>query len=74
MTVYEFTKLSVADVMFQIVNADKTGFMTTPEIMIEADKNVVRKLYGDRIVVYFELVSKKRMILYTKEATNAENV
>ena len=68
MTVYEFTKLSVADVMFQIVNADKTGFMSNPEIMIEADKNVVRELYGNRIVVYFEIVSKKRMMLYTKEA------
>lgn len=68
MTVTEFTKLSVDAVMFQIVNADKTGYMTTPETMIEADKNVVRELYGNRIVVGFDLVSKKRMMLYTKEA------
>lgn len=66
MTVLEFTKLDMQGVMFAVVDANKTGFMSSPSILIEADKNVVRKNYGDREVIGFSLLGKTKMMLYTK--------
>lgn len=67
MTVTEFTKLDATGTMYKVVDADKVGYRTNPTILIDADKNVIREIYGNRIVVGFEIVSKKSMMLYTKE-------
>ena len=65
-TVTEFTRLSVDNIYFEIVDATLRGYMTSPKVLITADKNVVRKQYGDREVVGFELKTKKTITLYAK--------
>ena len=67
LTVTDFTKLDVAGVMFRVIDGDKQGFLTCPQVLIEADKNVVRERYGDYGVVYFEIIGKKTMALYIKK-------
>lgn len=67
MNVTEFTKLSVGNELFRIVDADKQGYMSNPFILVEADKNVVRERFGNRFVIGFEIATKKCIILYTKE-------
>lgn len=67
MTVKEFVSLDLAGQMFRLVDADRQGYMSCPKTIIEADKNVVRVRFGERIVVGFENASKKTMILYVKE-------
>jgi hypothetical protein len=66
MTITEFTRLSVGDVYFEIVDATIPGYMTNPKVLITADKNVVRQQYGDRNVVGFEPKTKKTITLYAK--------
>ena len=66
MNVTEFTKLSVGNELFRIVDADKQGYMSSPFVLVEADKNVVRERFGNRSVIGFEIATKKCIILYTK--------
>lgn len=67
MTVTSFVRLDVSGVMFRLVDANRTGYVSNPYVLIEADKNVVKKEYGDYEVVGFENVTKKTMILYVKK-------
>lgn len=68
MTVTEFTKLCNGDNYFAIVDANRQGYVSTPRVLIEGDKNVVRKEeYGDREVIGFDVKTKKTILLYTKE-------
>ena len=66
MTVENFVKLDVSGMMFRLVDANMVGYMTHHYVLIEADKNVVKKEYGRCEVVGFENVSKKIMVLYIK--------
>ena len=66
MTVMEFVKLDVSGMLYRLVDANRTGYMSNPCIMIEGDKNVVKTRYGQHEVVGFEGVSKRTMILYIK--------
>ena len=66
MTVAEFTKLDAAGTMFAIVDATKTGYMHHEHIEIEAGKDVVRQMFGDKEVVGYEIKTKRAMYLYVK--------
>ena len=66
----EFVKLEVSNVMFEIVDANKPGYMTRPELMLIADRNVVTKQFSDWAVVGFEPITKRRIRLYIKEDKN----
>ena len=67
MIVRNFVKLDVSGMMFRLVDANRVGYMTHPVVILEADKNVVRKEYGEHEVVGFENATKKTMILYIKK-------
>ena len=67
MTVTEFTKLCKGDNYFAIVDASRQGYIASPHILIEGDKNVARHYYGDREVIGFDVKTKKTILLYTKE-------
>lgn len=66
-TVNEFLKLDVSGVMFRAIDADKQGYMSCPQKLVEADRNVVREMYGNYEVVGFEIISKKTMAIYIKK-------
>lgn len=67
LTVTDFTKLDVAGVMFRVIDGDRQGCLTCPKTLIEADKNVVREMYGDYFVEYFEIISKRVIAIYIKK-------
>lgn len=72
MTVNEFVSLDKTGCMFAAVNADKAGYMTRPEMLIIADKNVLRQLYGDWRVIGFEPKTARRIQIYiTSEEVRA---
>lgn len=63
MTVSEFVKFEMSGAIFRVVDATQPGCRIIREALTEADRNVVRRLYGDAQVVGFEPQGKK-VILY----------
>lgn len=59
MKVKDFLKLEKSGAMFIAVDADRRGYLTDPEVLIEADRNVIKQSYGDAWVVGFEPKGKK---------------
>lgn len=69
MTVSEFVKYEKSGAMFILIDARKTGYMSTEEAMITADRNAVSNIYGDADVVGFEPKGKKvRLYVLPKES------
>lgn len=68
MILKDFIKLDNGGVVYRLVDANRIGYMLHPYILIEADRNVVIKEYGEYEVVGFEIASKKTLILYIKKS------
>lgn len=66
MTVTEFTKLDKGGLMYKVVDARQNGYLTKPDILIDGDKNVVKKNFPDSEVVGFDIATKKSLYLYIK--------
>lgn len=66
MKVSEFLKVSDLSLLYQLVDANKTGFLTNPSIITEADGNVIRERYSDKELHSFEIATKRKLILYVK--------
>ena len=64
MTVYEFTKLNKCLDMYRLIDATQRGYMTTPNALLEADVNVVRRLYGNSEVVGFAAIGKGKLSVF----------
>lgn len=66
MTVTEFVKLDMGGYMYKVVDARQNGYLTKPDILIEAGKSVVRKNFPDSEVVGFDIATKRSLYLYIK--------
>lgn len=66
MTIMELTKAEKSGAMFRVIDATKIGYMSSPTILIEAGKDVVRNLYADRELVGFSASGKNKIDLYIK--------
>ena len=66
MKVSEFLKVSDLSLLYQLVDANKTGFRTNPSIITEADGNVIRERYSDKELINFDIATKRKLILYVK--------
>ena len=66
MTVYDFTKLDVSGLTFDIINVDARGCMTKPVVVFSGDKNACRVYYGNYIVVHFEVKTARRMQVFVR--------
>lgn len=66
MTVKDFIALEKAGAMFTVVNANRVGYMTNPQIVDVADCNVIGRDYGEYELVGFEPVTKRNIKLYVK--------
>ena len=68
MKVCEFVRLDKGGILFKTVDATKVGYMSKPSVLVEADKNVLGKEYGNYDVVGFDVEKRGRTItLYIKE-------
>ena len=68
MTVNEFiTMESSGEPMYRVVDASLKGYKSCPKVLYEADRNMVRELYGSYNLVGFEVATKKTIVLYVKE-------
>lgn len=63
MTVSEFVMFEKSGAIFRVVDAAQPGCRIIREALVEADRNVVRRLYGDATVEGFEPQGRK-VILY----------
>lgn len=64
MTVKELLKFSKGDTMYQVVDATKPGYMVHKYYLIEADRNVINRLYSDCTVIGFEPNGNNKLRLY----------
>ena len=68
MKVCEFVRLDKGGIIFKAVDATKVGYMLKPSVLIEADKNVLWKEYGNYDVVGFDVEKRgKTITLYIKD-------
>ncbi len=67
MTLKEFDKLNIGGYMYIAVDANKPGFMTDPKVLLIADRNVIRREYGDREVVGVGCTHKNKFTVYLKK-------
>ncbi len=74
MKVSEFLKLDVSGVMYAVVDAKKSGYMSQPHILVEADRNVVKDLYGNSEVVGFAPKTKRSIFLYIKSEVKESKI
>ena len=65
MTVNDIIKISGGS-MYKVVDATRQGYMTSPVIILVADRNVVGKECGDMEVVAMEAYKKNGLTLYVK--------
>ena len=65
MTVRDIVKLS-GGAMFRLVDASVVGYMSHPKIIVEADRNVVLRSYGEFEVVPLEAFKRNGITLYVK--------
>lgn len=65
MKVKEFINLGGGS-WYQLVDATRGGYMTSPHILIEADRNVVSERYGDKEIVHIEAIKKGTIRLFVK--------
>lgn len=66
MCVNEFLSFEKSGATFYLVDANKVGYMTHPQIMAAGDRNYVGNNYGDNVVVGFEPKKKGEVLLYIK--------
>lgn len=68
MTVKEFVKLDMGGLIFKVVDATRNGYMVKPYALAEADKNVLKRDYGNYEIVGFDIEGRRRVgVLYVKE-------
>ena len=67
MRVKDFLPLEKSGCLYRIVDASIPGYMTRNIEMMTADRNVMKKFYGEWEVVGFEPYSKKTITLFAKE-------
>lgn len=66
MKVKDFLEYNISGAIVAVVDANRTGYMLYPFILMEASMDVVNRQYGDNVVIGFEPVSKKKFYLYIK--------
>ena len=54
------------DSIYEVVDASKAGYMTRPEVLTTADRNVVGKDFGDYELVGFAPKSKTTVTIYVR--------
>ena len=64
MKVQDFIKLEKTGTLYRVVDASKRGYMSDPEILITADRNVVKDRFGDCDLIGFAPATKKEILLY----------
>lgn len=66
MKVAEFIKLDKANTIYRVVNANIVGYLTNPTVIIEADRNVIREMFGDHELIGFCPVKKNTLEIYVR--------
>lgn len=64
MTVRELTQFEKSGSMYRLIDATQRGYMVSPNCLLEADVNVVKRLYGDAEVVGFSAIGKNKLAIY----------
>ena len=67
MTIREFVQLEKSGAIFILIDASKRRYMRLHESVMEADRNVIDKYYGEWKMVGFQPVSKRKMALFACE-------
>lgn len=62
--VKEFIKGDKGAAMYRVIDATKQGYMTSPVVLIEADRNVVIERYGHAYLEGFAAIGKNKIALY----------
>ena len=68
MKVNDFLKLDKSGCMYRVVVAEGQGWATTKRVEIEADRNIVKRVYGKWELVGFEIATKKALFLFVEKA------
>lgn len=71
MKVAEFIKLDKANTIYRVVNANKVGYLTCPEVLFEADRNVVKERVGVFELVGFSPLKKNMIEIYITDKEGA---
>jgi hypothetical protein len=66
MTLKEFDKLNIGGYMYIVVDANKTGYMTNPNILLIAGRDVAKRDYGDKEVIGVASTHKNKLTVYVK--------
>lgn len=64
----DFTKYAKDDYIYIVVNANRTGYITSPEmyVMGEGNRSYITPAYGHLEFVGFDIASKKRIYVYVR--------
>ena len=66
MKVSEFIKFDKSNTFYRVVDATKVGYLTSPTVLTEADRNIVIKDFGEHELVGFSPVKKNALEIYVK--------
>lgn len=67
MKVKDFVELEGTGALFTVIDYDKPGCKVSPEVLTIADRNVVKKVYGDCELVEFAPKTVRNVILYVSQ-------
>ena len=67
MKVSDFVKMETSGALFTVVDANKVGYMTRPDVITVGDKNVLTMQFADAEVIGFEPKTARNITVYVKE-------